>query len=115
VAAAILARAREEGRDPGDGHVLQLLAHVSRHEPGQLVSEGCAEGDCDHGDGACPSDAGCPACSIQAGSWAHAWEGTWLAECTIEAPCGVLLAIAGHYGVQVPAEPYRIGTEAPRA
>jgi hypothetical protein len=102
VAAAILARAAEGERDADDGHVLQLLTAVSRHEPARLVAEGCAEDDCDHEPGECPADSGCPACSLQAGPWAHDFEGLYLPECTIPAPCGPLLAIAGHYGVQVP-------------
>lgn len=102
VAAAILVWARDEGRDLDDGRTLQLLAHVSRHEPVLLTAEGCAEGDCDHEDGQCPGNLACQACSLQASGWAGEWEGTYLDECTIPAPCGVLLAIAAHYGVQVP-------------
>jgi hypothetical protein len=88
--------------DWDDSSGLQLLAAVTRHAPAELVSEGCAEGDCDH-DGRCPARTACPACSLQAGSWAGEWEGQFRDECTILAPCAVLLAIADHFGVTAPA------------
>jgi hypothetical protein len=99
-AAAVLAWAREEDRDPDDGHVLQLLAAVSRHSPAVLLGEACAEGDCDCGPGECPGEPGCPACSLLTGPWAHGYEGLCMLECTIPAPCAPLLAIAGHFGAR---------------
>jgi hypothetical protein len=103
VAAAILVRARDEGRDLDDARALQLLAHVSRHEPARLVDEGCAEGDHDgHEPGQCPGRDACRACSLQAGSWAGEREGQFLGECTILSPCGPLLALAAHFAVAVP-------------
>lgn len=87
-------------------HALQVLTAVTRHCPVQLVEEGCGEGDCDHEDGECPSSPACRACSLQAGPWAHSWEGQYMDECTIAAPCAPLLAIAAHYGLpEVPAGP----------
>jgi hypothetical protein len=99
IAAAILNEAaRDEGREPDDPRAMQLLAFASRHAPAALVAEECSEGGCDHG-GGCPGTSACRACSLQAGSWAGEWEGQYLDECTIPAPCAPLLALAAHYGV----------------
>jgi hypothetical protein len=107
VAAAILDKACRDLLDDDeatlDGPALiQLLAHVSRHEPGRLVGEECAEGACGHPEGQCPGRDACRACSLQAGSWAGEREGQFRDECTILSPCGPLLAAAAHYGVEVP-------------
>lgn len=96
---AILAKSDRE-----DGHeaTIQLLATAAAHAPVLLLPEGCAEGDCGHGDGMCDypeADAGCQACSLQTGSWAGEWEGQFRTECTIPAPCGVLLKLAGYAGI----------------
>lgn len=105
----ILAAARHE-HGPWDleenpAPVIQLLAAVTRHTPVVLLPEGCAEDDCDHlYDEAtdtfresCPrpgASAGCPACSLQAGPWAGQWEGVFLSECIIPAPCAALARLA---------------------
>jgi len=81
-----------------DPATLQLVATVARHAPVILVAEGCAEGDCAHA-GSCPGDLACRACSLQEGSWAGAGEGMYREECTVPAPCAVLLALAKHAGV----------------
>jgi hypothetical protein len=105
VAAAILNEAcRDRLDDDGDSplddpQMLHLLAAVSRHAPVLLLSEACAEGDCGHGEFLCGERYACRACSLQAGSWAGEWEGQYLEECTILAPCAPLLALAAHYGV----------------
>ena len=105
IARGILRRAAMDEKDPDDPETMHLLAAVSRHSPVGLVAEECSEGDCDH-DGRCPSTHACRACSLQAGSWAGEWEGQYMDECTIPAPCAPLLALAAHYGVKplVPAE-----------
>lgn len=99
VAAAVLAEAARDEREPDDPMTMQLLTAVSRHAPVALVSEGCSEGDCDH-EGDCPSSSACRACSLQAGSWAGEWEGQYMAECRIPAPCAPLLALTAHYEVK---------------
>lgn len=98
IARAILAAPDWEPGHPAD---VQLLATVAAHAPVLLLPEGCAEGDCEHGD-ECDypeASAGCKACSLQAGSWAGEWEGQFREECQIPAPCRVLLALAEHAGV----------------
>lgn len=107
-AAAILNQA-SQGLDDDhaqfdDDHALQLLAAVTRHAGVTLAAEDCSDGTCDHGDGECPTARACAACSLQAGPWAGEWEGQYLAECTIPAPCAPLLAIAATYGAAAPAE-----------
>jgi hypothetical protein len=102
VAAVILRDAARDYEDDDDPRVMQLLTAVSRHAPVDLLSEGCAEGDCEHEDGRCPARQGCRACSLQAEGWGGEWEGQYLDECTITSPCAPLLALAKHYGVEVP-------------
>jgi hypothetical protein len=107
VAAAILDRAcrellEDDERTLDDPRTIQLLAHASRHEPGALLAEECAEGSCGHPDGGCEFRDGCAACSLQSGSWAGEREGQFLDECTVLSPCGPLLALAAHFGVEVP-------------
>lgn len=92
-AADFLNAAGRDYREHDDPALMQLLAAVSDHAPVRLVSEECGDGDCEH-EGDCPADSACRACSLQAGSWAGEWEGTYRSECTIPAPCAVLLALA---------------------
>jgi hypothetical protein len=99
IARGILRRAAMDEKDPDDPETMHLLAAVGRHSPVGLVAEECSEGDCDH-DGRCPSTHACRACSLQAGSWAGEWEGQYMDECTIPAPCAPLLALAAHFGVK---------------
>jgi hypothetical protein len=78
---------------------VRLLACVTRHSPVLLTSEECAE-EC------AEDDAGrmaCPGCSLAYGDEAGDRAGMFRPECTVLAPCGVLLAMAAHYGVPVPA------------
>lgn len=98
VAQALVTRAARYEDDYGTENLVQLLAAVSAHAPVQLMSEDCAEGGCSH-EGYCPGSVACRACSLQSGEWAGEWAGTFLSECTIPAPCPVLVALAGHAGV----------------
>jgi hypothetical protein len=88
----------DDGRRIG-AETVRLLAAVTRHAPVILVTEDCADGECGHGpDGIgerCAAVA-CRACSVQAGPEAGEWEGRFLAECTIPAPCAPLIALAVH-------------------
>lgn len=100
ITAAIVAQHRAgEEHDPAGAAVIQLLAAVSAHAPVALLCEACSEGECDH-EGSCPSRTACRACSLQDGSWAGEWQGGFRDECTIEAPCAVLLALAASAGVK---------------
>lgn len=90
--------------EPGHPASIQLLAQAAAHRPVLLLPEGCAEGDCEHStdDAGCSypdATVGCKACSLQTGSWAGEWEGQFREECTIPAPCAVLLALAKYAGV----------------
>lgn len=90
----------DPGRESGHPATIQLFATVAAHAPVALVAEVCAEGDCEHAEGECPAVAvACEACSLQAGDWAQDWAGQFRPECTVAAPCAVLLAIAAHFGV----------------
>lgn len=82
-------------------YTVQLLSAVTAHAPTPLISEGCAEGGCEHPPGQrCPTVAvACLACSQRSGSWAGEWEGQLMAECTISAPCEVLGTLAAHFKV----------------
>ena len=92
---AILGRT-DADYEPDHPATIQLLATVAAHAPVDLVSEECAEGDCDHADGQHPSSTvACLACSPVTGDWAGEWEGRLRPECIINAPCAVLLALAG--------------------
>lgn len=75
---------------------VQLLAAITRHAPVVLLTEECADGGCEHdGSPGCPEAAvGCAACSLRHGSWAGEWQGTFRNECTIPAPCAVLIQLA---------------------
>jgi hypothetical protein len=97
-AGAIVAAAADDDAEPDDPATLHLLAAVSRHAPVLLASEACTDGECGH-HGRCPGPAACRACSLQAGDWAGEWQGQYMRECTIPAPCAVLLALAVHFGV----------------
>jgi hypothetical protein len=90
----VLNAARRDEREPDDPRTIQLLAAISRHAPVPLVAENCSEGDCGHPAGMCPESMACAACSLQAGDWAGEWQGQYLGECTIGAPCSVLLRLA---------------------
>lgn len=96
----------EDSRDPAH---TQLLAAISSHAPVILLPEDCAEDSCEHyppgydplgGKGfECPrpeASVACAACSLQAGSWAGEWEGTFRSECRILAPCAPLTQLAEH-------------------
>lgn len=113
-AAAMLVEAVTEGHDDAvvedEPEWIQLLAAISRHAPVILHREECNDGDCEH-DGNCPASVACAACSLQAGSWAGEWEGTFRHECTIPAPCAVLTRLAEH-AVEALAEAKRGAAEA---
>jgi len=93
--------------EPAHPHLVELLAHASRHAPVVLVPEDCAEGCCGHDIPAdthgrcCYPDAalGCAACSVRAGGWAGEWEGQYATECTVTAPCSALSTLAARFGV----------------
>ena len=79
---------------------VQVLAAIAAHAPVLLVSEACSEGGCKHPRNVpCPGNAACEACSLQDGDWAGEWQGQYREECTVAAPCAVLLALAKHAGV----------------
>ena len=81
---------------------VQVLAAVSAHAGTTTVPGGCAEGEHDHPDGDCPEGpAACVACSLTADGWAGEWEGRFLPQAVIAAPCEVLRALARYYGVAV--------------
>jgi hypothetical protein len=89
---------------------VQLLAHVAAHAPMLLVSEACKDDECHHEPADAPQgwrcsfpDArvACPVCSVTAGSWAGEHEGEVLDQCTVLAPCAVLIAAAEHYGLDI--------------
>jgi hypothetical protein len=106
VADAIIAANRAEGGDMEDPAMHQLLAAVSRHVGADLFAEDCAEGDCDHAPGGCPlAGRACGECSLRLGAWAGEYEDRLRPECMIPAPCAPLLAIAAHFGVEVPPGP----------
>ena len=87
-------------------YTVAVLAMVSAHAPLALIAADCAEGGCGHDveDGSgCPSvGSACRACSLVSGGWAGEWADRFLPEATIGAPCAVLRALAGHYGIGVP-------------
>lgn len=92
----------QAGENDTDHDVLaELLGHVTAHAPVLLVQEPCGEDQCDHdSDDECYGDeptAVCMTCSVLNGSWAGEWEGQVFIPVP---PCGVLAAVAGHYGVQ---------------
>ncbi len=85
----------EDDDEPGNPATLQLLATIAAHAPALLVSEECGDGDCEHDEGTCPSSTvACIACSLVVGDWAGEWQGQLRPECTVKAPCAVLLALA---------------------
>lgn len=98
LASAVLAAA-EDRNDPA---VIRQLAAVTRHAPGRAVSEECAEGDCGH-DPCTAGRAVCWACTLRTGDEAGEWSGQAMSECTVAAPCSVLLALAAHYGIETAA------------
>jgi hypothetical protein len=94
--------------DQDHPHVLQLLAHATRHAPVLLVSEECGEGDCEHEEPAgCYENPvfACEACSVVAGSWAGSWEGQFARECQVPAPCSAFTALLTHYGIRPAGRP----------
>ena len=92
--------AAEPDWEPGHPASIQLLATVAAHRPVLRLREECADRGCEHEGGVCPSDgAVCAACSLLAGDWAGEWRGQLREECTIPAPCAVLLALAKYAGV----------------
>jgi hypothetical protein len=86
------------GEDKSDPAVIRQLAAVSAHQPGRAVSEACAEGDCGH-DPCTGGQAVCWTCSLRSGDEAGEWAGRLMDECTVVAPCGILSALAAHYGI----------------
>lgn len=103
VARGILAAAERDGGDPDGNRVVQLLAATVEHGPRPAVNLDCSEGEHDH-DGDCPVVGWvCEACTLRAGGWAGEWEGQYLDECTIAAPCEVLRTLAAHFGVALAA------------
>jgi hypothetical protein len=79
---------------------VQLLAMAAAHTPVLLLCEACSEEECDHGGEPCPGKAACQACSLQDGDWAGEWQGRYREECTVAAPCQVLLTLAKSAGVE---------------
>jgi hypothetical protein len=119
VCQALLRSASDSGDEDGDfpggldsPAVVQLLALATSHRPVLYVTEACAEGDC----GTCPpgdepgptgctcrqAQAGCGACTPQAGLWAGEWEGSPLPGLLVPAPCGVLTVLAARYRTPAP-------------
>lgn len=97
-----------EGQRLGPSHRSQLLGHATRHLPVVGMCEECAEiGVVNaHGYGeSCPAqEVICPGCTATAhGVWAGEWEGMFLPECTVTAPCSVLATLSAHY--QIPIGP----------
>jgi hypothetical protein len=89
---------------------VQILAHATSHRPALAIAEDCAENDraCRHRPPAAAlswrcdypgADALCLACTLRAGSWAGELQGDIMEECRVPAPCGVLRALAGRYGI----------------
>jgi len=104
VCQAILAAAG----DPAHPAVVRQLAAATAHRPDLSIPEDCAEGSCEHRParlagrpnwrcGYPDALAVCWECTLTRGSWAGEYEGTALQECTVPAPCSVLLALAAHY------------------
>jgi hypothetical protein len=118
---AVIARASgpDAEYELGHGATIQILATITRHAPVLGLPEECAEDSCDHrhADPAAQApdmtldtsrecdypvaSAVCPACTLRAGGWAGEWEGQFMGECYIHAPCGVLAALAAHYKVKI--------------
>lgn len=114
---AVIARASDPDAEYelDHGATIQILATITRHAPTLGLPEDCAEGSCDHrhagsagqaldtpldASGECDypvASAVCPACTLRAGGWAGEWEGQFMDECYIHAPCQVLATIAAHY------------------
>ena len=93
---AVLAAAE----DKSGPAVIRQLAAITRHCPGLAVSEECADGGCGHQPCTYPdSQAVCWTCSLRTGEEAGEWAGHLMEECTVTAPCGVLAALAAHYGL----------------
>ncbi len=93
---AVLAAAE----DKSGSAVVRQLAAITRHCPGLTVREECADGGCGHRPCTYPgSRAVCWTCSLRTGEEAGEWAGHLMEECTVTAPCGVLAALAGHYGL----------------
>ncbi|MGD9526426.1 MAG: hypothetical protein AB7I38_11700 [Dehalococcoidia bacterium] len=104
LAERIVACADDDGYEVDHPRTVQLLAAITAHASAPLVDVDCAERGCEHGDDECPITGwGCDACSLVAGGWAGEWEGTYLPESVVEAPCSVLTTLARHY--DVPIEP----------
>jgi hypothetical protein len=96
---AILAAA--EDRSSQD--VIRQLAAVTAHSPGLAISEECGEGDCDHHPCTYPGSwAACWGCSLRTGEEAGEFAGRLMDQGTVRAPCGVLAALAAHYGRALP-------------
>lgn len=93
----LLELARENDTDHDE--VARLLGHVTVHQPTLLMGEDCTD-NCEHdSEDDCYGDEPtvvCLECSVLNGSWAGEWEG----QVHIAVPpCGVLAAVAAHYGV----------------
>ncbi|GAT01322.1 hypothetical protein [Mycolicibacterium fortuitum] len=94
------------GQRLAPSHQSQILGHVSRHLPVVGVCEECVEiGTVNaHGHGVpCPAQkVTCARCSVASHEeWAGEWAGTFLQECTVTAPCSVLITVATHYRIPI--------------
>lgn len=80
-----------------------FLGHITLHKPTLLLGEDCTH-NCEHDfEDECYGDTPtvvCLECSVLSGSWAGEWEGQVFIPVP---PCGVLAAVAAHYGVQAVA------------
>jgi hypothetical protein len=93
--------------EPGDEHVIALLRHVVAHAPVVVVPPECAEGECEHernGSWTCvlyDGTVACEECSFQYGAYAGEYAGLMSGECTVPAPCGVLVTAGFVHGVTI--------------
>jgi hypothetical protein len=85
--------------DPSSQAVIRQLAAVTAHSPGLAISEECAEDGCGHHPCTYPgAQAVCWTCSLRTGEEAGEFAGRLMDQATVTAPCGVLAALAAHYG-----------------
>jgi len=107
VCRAVLAAA---GDAPHPTVVVQQLAAATAHQPDLAVDADCLEGGCAHRPELLPAgetwecdypdaEAVCWECSLRSGPWDGEYEGRLLEHCMVPAPCGVLAALAVHYGL----------------
>jgi hypothetical protein len=90
--------------------VVRQLAAATAHRPDLAVDADCLEGGCAHRPERLPAgearecdypgaEAVCWECSLRSGPWDGEYEGRLLEQCMVPAPCGVLAALAVHYGL----------------